>query len=782
MIVVLTALSFNLMAECDMMGMVSINENYISNIEAEENNYDDPEDFFDFIREESSENNNPDGYGICFYNEGETLLYTEEVIDQNDQNPNIWTNNHRYFYSVGEGNYYNEIPNNKLPLDLAEGKIMNHITYDNNGYPDEYDNNNSNTIMVMGHARKGTGGYGNHPFYFNKDNTTYSFQHNGSLKDACKEKLYDFLVDKGWWNDHSSNWGDNYDSHNDFIDSEILFHYIMYFVESLDTDTKTAIETALNNVDVLGYNFRNSVLNPVPNSGGYYKNVMNFMLCDSENIYIFKNADDQDNSHELYYSNINDQFYAITTKSMEYYPTWTAIEQHNMVIFSNDNPPIVETIIDEDKDMFVLDAGYNWHGFPRMQEQFQDSENQNEWYQYAYNGTSTNPALLADENEYSIISDLDLIEGKRITRNNQDMVLDYDAVDNYWDDDNFSNKLFRHEGYKIRRGRTAEPIVFEVEGELRETQFEYSCQEGEKYWVCYTPTTNQNIEDAFGDQFDKVWSVKGEDWYYLSGDEIRGFGSGTSSSFWQTEGKTMVYGKTYEIRMWEDITFSWNTGREEGFVVTKSQPDNFEYEEKADYEAIDIQDFEGSEDITEIGVFEDEECVGATVVDSFPCQILAYTDRMNRDNTPLTFELVTGQRGSKKLLSDYDVLNWRTGKYESGLLISGKQEYSSIKFKLKENGSDISNNKIVHSCYPNPFNPDITISFTIPKLQNVRVDIYNLKGQKVVSLCNEEFSNGTHKITWNGKDANDKLVASGLYMYKIKTNNNTVSNKILLLK
>lgn len=84
--------------------------------------------------------------------------------------------------------------------------------------------------------------------------------------------------------------------------------------------------------------------------------------------------------------------------------------------------------------------------------------------------------------------------------------------------------------------------------------------------------------------------------------------------------------------------------------------------------------------------------------------------------------------------------------------------------------------------YPNPFNPETTISFEIPKTDNVSLQIYNLKGQLIRTLVNDYLPAGKQSIVWNGTDNNNQPVASGVYLYKIKTGKCTKSAKMLLLK
>ena len=94
--------------------------------------------------------------------------------------------------------------------------------------------------------------------------------------------------------------------------------------------------------------------------------------------------------------------------------------------------------------------------------------------------------------------------------------------------------------------------------------------------------------------------------------------------------------------------------------------------------------------------------------------------------------------------------------------------------------------------YPNPFNPSTTISFETTNLhENTRIEIYNLKGQKVKDIpvilsdaqhCIEGSGKSTYSVTWDGTDQNNQPVASGIYLYKLKSGEIEISKKMLLLK
>lgn len=84
--------------------------------------------------------------------------------------------------------------------------------------------------------------------------------------------------------------------------------------------------------------------------------------------------------------------------------------------------------------------------------------------------------------------------------------------------------------------------------------------------------------------------------------------------------------------------------------------------------------------------------------------------------------------------------------------------------------------------YPNPFNPSTVISYTIREEANVRLSIYNLKGQTVRSLVDEVQIAGSYKIKWNGTDNNGRPVSSGVYFYRLTTGNYDKVNKMVLMK
>jgi hypothetical protein len=84
--------------------------------------------------------------------------------------------------------------------------------------------------------------------------------------------------------------------------------------------------------------------------------------------------------------------------------------------------------------------------------------------------------------------------------------------------------------------------------------------------------------------------------------------------------------------------------------------------------------------------------------------------------------------------------------------------------------------------FPNPFNPNTTISYSVKGTQPVVVEIFNTKGQKVKTLVNETKAEGNHKIAWDGTDDNNVKVSSGVYFYKMNAGKYSSSKKMILMK
>ncbi|MEJ2545900.1 MAG: T9SS type A sorting domain-containing protein, partial [Calditrichaceae bacterium] len=84
--------------------------------------------------------------------------------------------------------------------------------------------------------------------------------------------------------------------------------------------------------------------------------------------------------------------------------------------------------------------------------------------------------------------------------------------------------------------------------------------------------------------------------------------------------------------------------------------------------------------------------------------------------------------------------------------------------------------------YPNPFNATTRIPFEVPKSGKVNITIYNILGQKIVTILDREFTKGWHSIDWDGRNQSGRELSSGLYIAVLSGSGQTASRKLLLLK
>jgi len=87
---------------------------------------------------------------------------------------------------------------------------------------------------------------------------------------------------------------------------------------------------------------------------------------------------------------------------------------------------------------------------------------------------------------------------------------------------------------------------------------------------------------------------------------------------------------------------------------------------------------------------------------------------------------------------------------------------------------------IQFSAWPNPFSDQINFSIEIESNAYVNIEIYALNGQKVISLAEGDFSNGTHHFDWDGRNASGRIMPSGMYFYMMKMDEQIETGKIIL--
>jgi len=113
----------------------------------------------------------------------------------------------------------------------------------------------------------------------------------------------------------------------------------------------------------------------------------------------------------------------------------------------------------------------------------------------------------------------------------------------------------------------------------------------------------------------------------------------------------------------------------------------------------------------------------------------------------------------------------------------GESPWSAVfKFKTRITGisqinSDVPKLFKLYDNYPNPFNPVTKINFDLPKKDFVNLTVYDITGRKITELVNQLFNAGSYEVSWNGNNT-----ASGIYFYKLTTNNFSETKRMALIK
>ena len=84
--------------------------------------------------------------------------------------------------------------------------------------------------------------------------------------------------------------------------------------------------------------------------------------------------------------------------------------------------------------------------------------------------------------------------------------------------------------------------------------------------------------------------------------------------------------------------------------------------------------------------------------------------------------------------------------------------------------------------FPNPFNPETTIRYSIREDSYVEINIFNIKGELINKLVDSQQKAGSHNIIWNGCDKKGKRVSSGIYYYQVKAGSFETTKKMVLFQ
>ncbi|MEN8191299.1 MAG: lamin tail domain-containing protein [Bacteroidota bacterium] len=126
------------------------------------------------------------------------------------------------------------------------------------------------------------------------------------------------------------------------------------------------------------------------------------------------------------------------------------------------------------------------------------------------------------------------------------------------------------------------------------------------------------------------------------------------------------------------------------------------------------------------------------------------------------------------MTSIIDTVYWTPGQ-----TVDGKDD---LVVSVDEENSQLPNEFNLYNNYPNPFNPSTVIKVALPSAQHVALRVYNIHGELVSTLVNNNLSAGYHQFTWNGTNNNGSRVSSGIYFYQVISNEFNQVKKMMLVK
>lgn len=655
-----------------------------------------------------------------------------------------------YYHRAGFGGHNNKLLQYIPPIDTFANGSSNHI-YRKAGslghilnlpiYQRFIGSAKSNQGKIfMGHVRyRSDGPLGAYaPFVYRHihieegqpaDTTDFSFAHHGTVD---KQAMYDNFGFRYWLAEYdyknllagNPTYYSIADSLDNYVDSDYLFLWLVKHIEDSGGVVKSGLVngiTALRSYSISGRK--------------------NFLFSDGSGVYAYTDSDVL--SHKMSYKSVQTVYHYI--RSYDDIETgWTAIDPHHLYHFPTQGSREITYYADNGVPLIVdLKRGLNWISFPVI-----DTSN-------GFDPDYT----LRDVNPYA---------NNLQTKNGTQLQPPW-----YIDDETHSwpayATLSRTNGYILDLDSTYVEYEYMTVGQRTPYNTSLSLYQSNDNWVPYFILYSQTPADAFGNYFPYVTAIYAQDWY------IYKFKGQWYGYFQQGATGTLDYGKMYKVYVSQTLSeFRWTAfGESERFV--KEAVSYFEYEEKPDYQAVIIESIPDVPIFNEIGVFKDGECVGALKFDGYPLNLQVYDN-----SSPDEYDYV--------LYSESKINNQAERKYTSStvaisnrVIDNGKHLFSIVSLTGgQEHVTDV-HPDLSAMIYPNPMRGNTNIEIKARAKSVVEIGIYNLKGQLVRNINSIEISKGNTSIIWDGRSDDGRSVAKGIYFCRIKSPNNTLTKKLVVL-
>ena len=336
------------------------------------------------------------------------------------------------------------------------------------------------------------------------------------------------------------------------------------------------------------------------------------------------------------------------------------------------------------------------------------------------------------------------------------------------------------DGYKIQMNA---PDTLPISGFLEDPDAVITLEAETEYgnWIGYFIEHSMKPQDAFTQVWDKLTYIKAQNWTILFDKQQQAQQQGVCP--------TVDYGKSYVVGVSENCNFTWGLPLQPADPYEKSETVVFIYEEQSDYMPIFVDSTEALNAIDEIGVFLEDECIGASVIEGFPVFISAY---VNDDSThtkggdELTFLVASYGKSEKRSIPVF-LYNEAQDLYVEKPVILDNNSYALVRLGTGA-GIELPKEFTVYQNYPNPFSCNFgksttTISFMpSTEAENSEIRIYNTKGQLVKQFKIQNSKNAMNEVAWDGKDDHGTQLGNGIYFYKVSSGKKSAIKKMVILR
>ena len=231
----------------------------------------------------------------------------------------------------------------------------------------------------------------------------------------------------------------------------------------------------------------------------------------------------------------------------------------------------------------------------------------------------------------------------------------------------------------------------------------------------------------------------------------------------------------------QDIyNFQWNRYGNPPVIQQELNAQHYSYEEKSAYTTIAVM-LDSADQPLEIGVFENNTCIGANVVNNGDSVVVLRSYGSGTSSDSLTFEKYYGSKSiQKRKVSQYWVKNKNNGRFEKRKIgAAEKGDYFVVSFR-KPPREFLQGNPLRWRVYPNPATRQVVVEITTEHTTTLRLDVFDTEGRTVARPFVKTVSKGVNRTLWNLTGFNGKKLPAGLYLLKLSSDGGVAVKKLFV--